>query len=104
MFEPEDGVFEIGGAEFDPDALLWVHGVDYVGGWRDAKDAAAELDEALCSAGVESEGAKAVAQTRSDGTGVVRLVWPAELARAVAELIRQARTCPRQARQLKRHR
>ncbi|WP_414168963.1 hypothetical protein ACMATS_23615 [Streptoverticillium reticulum] len=88
MFGPEDGAFGIG-SEFDPDAVLWVRGVDYVGGWRDAKDATAELSAALVRAGVDIDGASVVAQTRADGSGVARLVWPAELVRAVAELVRR---------------
>ncbi|MEU1824807.1 hypothetical protein ABZ502_20555 [Streptomyces abikoensis] len=82
--------FEVTGCEFDPDAVLWVRGVDYVGGWRDAKDAAEELTGALASAGLETAGLVSSAQTRADGSGVVRLLWPAETVRAVAELVRSA--------------
>ncbi|MCC2275755.1 hypothetical protein LKL35_10035 [Streptomyces sp. ET3-23] len=90
MFGPEDGAFEVEGSEFDPDAGVWVRGVDYVGGWRDAKDAAAELSEALGGAGVDVQDATVVAQTRADGLGVVRLVWSAATVRAVARLVRDA--------------
>lgn len=90
MFGPEDGAFEIEGAEFDPDAVLWVRGVDYVSGWRDAKDAAAELSAALGDAGVDVQDATVVAQTRADGSGVVRLVWSAATVRAVTRLMRDA--------------
>ncbi|OMI32984.1 hypothetical protein SPAR_43753, partial [Streptomyces sparsogenes DSM 40356] len=40
-----DGEFT--GDESDLDAVLWVHGVDYLSGWRDAKEAAAELGDVL---------------------------------------------------------
>ncbi|MHA7962448.1 hypothetical protein ACX9I7_32480 [Streptomyces sp. L500] len=82
--------FEVTGCEFDPDAVLWVRGVDYVGGWRDARDAAEELKGALAAAGLEMAGLVGSAQTRADGSGVVRLLWPAETVRAVAELVRSA--------------
>lgn len=90
MHGPEDGSFEVTGAEFDPDAVMWVRGVDYVGGWREAGDAAAELSAALSAAGVDTEGATAIAQARADGSGVVRLVWSAATVRAVARLVREA--------------
>ncbi|MER5782896.1 hypothetical protein ABT104_14415 [Streptomyces mobaraensis] len=83
----DDGAFEGIGAEFDPDAVVWVRGVDYVAGWREAREAAAELEAALAAVGVEVQGASA-AQTRGDGSGVVRLVWSAATVRAVARLIR----------------
>ncbi|EME98785.1 hypothetical protein J7W19_16465 [Streptomyces mobaraensis NBRC 13819 = DSM 40847] len=82
----DDGAFEGIGAEFDPDAVVWVRGVDYVAGWREAREAAAELETALTAVGVEVEGT-AAAQTRGDGSGVVRVVWSPETVRAVARLI-----------------
>ncbi|QSY52578.1 MULTISPECIES: hypothetical protein [Streptomyces] len=88
MFGPGDEAFETAGTEFDPDAVIWVPGVDYVRGWREARDAAAELADVLGSAGVDLEGTTATAQTRADGSGVVRLVWPVETVHAVANLVR----------------
>ncbi|MEV4924610.1 hypothetical protein [Streptomyces roseoverticillatus] len=73
---------------FDPDDVLWVRGVDYVAGWREATDAAAELTQALTAVGVPLDGAKATARSAADGSGVVRLVWSVETVRAVAELVR----------------
>ncbi|GGX97760.1 hypothetical protein [Streptomyces hiroshimensis] len=74
--------------EFDPDDVLWVRGVDYVAGWREATDAAADLAAALTAAGVPLEGTKATARTAPDGSGVVRLMWSVETVRAVVELVR----------------
>lgn len=83
MHGPEDEAF-------DPDAVVWSRGVDYLGGWREARDAAAELSDVLAAVGVDAEGASATAQTRADGSGVVRLVWSAATVRAVARLVREA--------------
>ncbi|MFI9238502.1 hypothetical protein [Streptomyces sp. NPDC053079] len=90
MRGPGNDEFDVSDSQFDPDAVLWVRGVDYVGGWRDALGAADELSAALADAGVRTEGATSVAQTGPDGSGVVRLVWPAEVVRAVAALVRYA--------------
>ncbi|MEU5187212.1 hypothetical protein AB0G83_08675 [Streptomyces klenkii] len=75
--------------EFDPDDVTWVRGVDYVAGWREATDAAADLVSALTVAGVPLDGARATARSAADGSGVVRLLWSAETVRAVAELVRR---------------
>lgn len=85
----EDGAFELSGVEFDPDALLWVRGVDYVAGWRDARGAIVELETALAAVGIETEG-PGTAQTRGDGSGVVRLLWSPATVRTVAQLLRKA--------------
>lgn len=37
MHDPEGAGFE--DEAFDPDAVVWVRGVDYVAGWRDATEA-----------------------------------------------------------------
>ncbi|MFC5718989.1 hypothetical protein ACFP1Z_02180 [Streptomyces gamaensis] len=84
-----DGVWSDAG-ESDPDAVVWVRGVDYAAGWRAAKDAAAELEKALTAAGVDAAGASMSAATRADGSGVVRLVWPVETVRTVARLLEDA--------------
>ncbi|MDT0452506.1 hypothetical protein [Streptomyces hesseae] len=90
MSAPGEEAFEATGCEFDPDAVLWVRGVDYVGGWRDARDAAAELNGVLVTAGPDTADLVSSAQTRADGSGVVRLLWPTETVRAVADLVRSA--------------
>ncbi|MBQ1091066.1 hypothetical protein [Streptomyces sp. B93] len=70
-----DGIEEVGFG-------VWVSGVDYVAGWRDARDTADRLNRALLSAGFELSAVRAVASTNDDGRGVVRLVgWPGALER-----------------------
>ncbi|UWE10824.1 hypothetical protein [Actinacidiphila bryophytorum] len=69
---------------------LWIPGVDYVGGWRDAAAAGAELVAALSAAWPEAGPLTAVAQSAPDSTGVVRLYLPAATAQALAELLRAA--------------
>ncbi|WP_329150779.1 hypothetical protein OG275_13825 [Streptomyces niveus] len=78
------------GEEFDPEAVLWVRGVDYVTGWRDAGQAAAELVDALTAVGVDTAGARLRAGAAADGSGVVRLELSAATAREVAMLARVA--------------
>ncbi|MFH8788524.1 hypothetical protein [Streptomyces roseoverticillatus] len=75
--------------EFDPDDVTWVRGVNYVAGWREATNAASDLVAALTAAGVPLDGARATARSAADGSGVVRLMWPVETVRAVAELVRR---------------
>ncbi|MCH5676007.1 hypothetical protein [Streptomyces gilvus] len=59
------------------DAGLWVSGVDYIAGWREAREAADRLNRALLGVGFELSAVRAVASTDGDGRGVVRLVgWP----------------------------
>ncbi|MER6613589.1 hypothetical protein [Streptomyces xantholiticus] len=52
MYDPEDAGFE--SEPFDPDDVVWVRGVDYVAGWRDATDAGGQLAEALTNAGFDN--------------------------------------------------
>jgi alpha-beta hydrolase superfamily lysophospholipase len=54
MHDPEDAGFE--SESFDPDEVVWVRGVDYVAGWRDATDAGGELADALAAAGFDTTG------------------------------------------------
>ncbi|WP_406211002.1 hypothetical protein [Streptomyces decoyicus] len=70
-----DGIGDDGfdGEGLDPDAVLWVRGVDYLAGWRDATRAATELGDALAAAGVDTTGTKLRAAVAADGSGVVRL-------------------------------
>ncbi len=59
------------------DCGLWVPDVDYVAGWRVAREAADRLNRALLGAGFELSDVRAVASTNEDGRGVVRLAgWP----------------------------
>ncbi|MFI9646137.1 hypothetical protein ACIHAA_07555 [Streptomyces sp. NPDC052040] len=64
------------------DAGLWVPGVDYIAGWREARETADRLNRALLGLGCELSTVRAVASTNEDGRGVVRLVgWPDALDR-----------------------
>lgn len=59
------------------DSGLWVSGVDYIAGWREAREVADRLNRALFSAGFELSAVRAVASTNEEGRGVVRLTgWP----------------------------
>ncbi|MET7480682.1 hypothetical protein ABZT17_41015 [Streptomyces sp. NPDC005648] len=70
------------GAEWFGDGLdvtgadlgLWVSGVDYIGGWREAREAADRLNLAFLGAEFEPFELRAVASTDEDGLGVVRLL------------------------------
>ncbi|MGW1071481.1 hypothetical protein [Streptomyces sp. NPDC002537] len=89
-FGPGDEAFEIGNVEFgveefDPDAALWARGVEYVAGWAEARDVAAELGQALAGAGVDVSAVRLRAGSAADGSGVVQVELPASAARAVAE-------------------
>jgi len=64
------------------DSGLWVPGVDYLAGWRDAREAADRLNRAFLCVGVELSEARAVASTNEEGRGVVRVTgWPSALDR-----------------------
>ncbi|MGP3949854.1 hypothetical protein [Streptomyces sp. 7N604] len=90
MDDPREPGF--GSEELDPDAVLWVRGVDYVAGWREAKDAAAELADALTVAGIEATGVQARADASASGAGVVHLRLSAATVRDVAALVRDFAT------------
>ncbi|MEV6755409.1 hypothetical protein [Streptomyces sp. NPDC051214] len=59
----------VAGADFG----LWVPGVDYVAGWRDAREAADRLNRAFLGAGLELSQVRAVASTDEGGHGLVRM-------------------------------
>ncbi|HET6356575.1 MAG TPA: hypothetical protein VFG16_20570 [Streptomyces sp.] len=86
MHDPEDAGFE--DEAFDPDDVVWVRGVDYVAGWRDATDAGGELADALAAAGFDTTGPEWRARASGDGSGAVRLMLSAAAARDVAALVR----------------
>ncbi|GES32979.1 hypothetical protein AB0G60_32745 [Streptomyces angustmyceticus] len=85
-----DGIGNDGfdGEDLDPDAVLWVRGVDYLAGWRDATQAVAQLGDALTTAGVDTTESKLRAIAASDGSGGVRLELSAAVARDVAMRVR----------------
>ncbi|MGC0311960.1 hypothetical protein QBC98_000405 [Kitasatospora acidiphila] len=62
------------GQELDPEAWLWLAGVDYVSGWRVARNAAADVNALLAQCGVEPAQLRAVAATDAQGHGFVKLV------------------------------
>lgn len=73
------------GAEWPGDGLdtagvnfgLWVSGVDYIAGWREARDAADRLNPAFLGMDFELSELRAVASTNDEGRGVIRLAgWP----------------------------
>lgn len=70
------------------DDVLWVRGVPYLDGWRDAADAVRELSDALEAAGVSEGDLRLRADAAPDGTGVVRLTCSAAVARDLALLAR----------------
>ncbi|MEU8872753.1 hypothetical protein AB0D24_16585 [Streptomyces javensis] len=76
------------GEAADLEAGIWVRGEDYLSGWRDAREAATELGEALRLVGVETAGVRLRAASGADGSGVVRLELSAASAREVAMLAR----------------
>jgi hypothetical protein len=79
------------GGEFeDLGAALWAPGVDYIAGWRDAVEAAAELASALTDVCPDGEAVTAVARSAPEGSGNVQLRVPPATARALADLIRAA--------------
>jgi hypothetical protein len=78
------------GWELGVDEALWVPGVDYTGGWRDATNVCDELVAALMDALPEIEGITAVAQSGPDCSGVVQLRMPPTAVRLLAEALRAA--------------
>ncbi|MFJ9477879.1 hypothetical protein ACIRRI_23130 [Streptomyces mirabilis] len=59
------------------DCGLWVSGVDYMSGWRGAREAADQLNRVFLGAGFELSQVRAVASTDEHGLGVVRVAgWP----------------------------
>ncbi|MGW3663535.1 hypothetical protein [Streptomyces sp. NPDC005141] len=62
------------GLDFEGAACgMWVPGVDYIAGWREARGAADRLNRALLGAGFELSQVRAVASTNESGRGVVRV-------------------------------
>ncbi|WP_234545270.1 hypothetical protein [Streptomyces shenzhenensis] len=77
-----DGL-DVPGADFG----FWASGVDYIAGWREARESADRLNRALLSVGFELSVVRAVASTNEDGQGVVRLAaWPGAVDRLAALL------------------
>ncbi|WP_406381512.1 hypothetical protein [Streptomyces sp. NBC_01618] len=83
-----DGAFDF--HELDPDAALWVRGVDYLAGWRDATQAAAELGNALTAVGIDTTGSKLRATANTDGSALVKIELSAAIVREIATITRRA--------------
>ncbi|WOX26685.1 hypothetical protein R2D22_18655 [Streptomyces sp. HUAS YS2] len=66
---------------------LWVSGVDYVAGWRDAREAADRLNRALLGVGLELSEVRAVASTDENGRGVVRVAGRTNAVGLIAGLL-----------------
>ncbi|MFJ3758583.1 hypothetical protein [Streptomyces sp. NPDC090080] len=61
---------------------FWAPGVDYIAGWREARESADRLNRALLGLRFELSAVRAVASTNEDGQGVVRLAgWPSAVER-----------------------
>ncbi|MFB7114535.1 hypothetical protein [Streptomyces sp. NPDC056291] len=71
------------------DRGLWVPGVDYVAGWREAREVADRLNRALLGAGFELSTVRAVASTGEDGRGLVRLAGWLDTVDRLAGLLEQ---------------
>jgi hypothetical protein len=80
--------------DFNPDTMLWSPGVDYVDGWRDATDAAAELSESLEAVGIDRTAITMRADASPDGAGVLRMSLSSATARRLAALAREAAAHP----------
>jgi len=78
-----DGLDDVAGT----DAGLWAPGVDYIAGWREARESADRLNRALLGTGFELSAVRAVASVDESGRGVVRLTgWPDAINRLAALL------------------
>ncbi|MFI9081860.1 hypothetical protein ACIGW8_36370 [Streptomyces sioyaensis] len=75
-----------------PDAWVWSVEVDYLSGWRLAREAADRLNGALRAAGLDSSAVRAVPNVDADGRGVVRLAAALPGAEQLADLLTQRST------------
>ncbi|MGW2627853.1 hypothetical protein ACWC2K_00735 [Streptomyces chattanoogensis] len=73
--------------DVDPDAWVWSADVDYVSGWRMARESADRLNSALRAAGLDLSTVQAVANTDAGGRGVVRLKATLRAADQLADLL-----------------
>ncbi|WP_405923484.1 hypothetical protein [Streptomyces sp. NBC_00035] len=72
------------------DCGLWVSGVNYIAGWRDAREAADRLNRALLGVGFELSQVRAVASTDESGRGVVRVAGRLDAVDRLAVLLEAA--------------
>ncbi|MGJ5896998.1 hypothetical protein DF268_15325 [Streptomyces sp. V2] len=71
----------------DADVSLWVPGVDYIAGWRAARESTDRLNRALLGVGFELSAVRAVASTDDGGRGVVRLAGRLDAVARLAGLL-----------------
>ncbi|MET9411361.1 hypothetical protein ABZX90_37300 [Streptomyces sp. NPDC002935] len=71
----------------DVEAVLWVRGVDYMAGWRDARESTDQLNRAMLGVGLERSEVRAVASTDEEGRGVVRLAGMPDAVGRLAQLL-----------------
>ncbi|MEV7000593.1 hypothetical protein AB0N62_23305 [Streptomyces sp. NPDC093982] len=71
----------------DVDSGLWVSRVDYIAGWREARDVADRLNRALRSVDFELSAVRAVASTNGEGRGVVRLTGCPDVVDRLARIL-----------------
>ncbi|RFC77426.1 hypothetical protein [Streptomyces sp. AcE210] len=69
---------------------LWVSGVEYVAGRRDARESADRLNRALLGAGFELSEVRAVASTDVSGRGFVRVAARLDAVDRLAALLETA--------------
>ncbi|MFC8126443.1 hypothetical protein [Streptomyces sp. NPDC057302] len=69
---------------------LWVPGVDYLAGWREAREAADRLNRAFLGAGLELSQVRAVASTNEDGRGLVRMAGSPDAVERLASFLEMA--------------
>ncbi|WP_432156544.1 hypothetical protein [Streptomyces sp. bgisy153] len=82
---PGEGL-DVAGADFG----LWVRGVDYMPGWRAAREAADQLNFVILGAEFEPSELRAVPATTDDGQGLVRLIGSPAAAVRLAGLLERA--------------
>ncbi|MGW3646661.1 hypothetical protein [Streptomyces sp. NPDC000878] len=81
-----DGLDDVAGT----DAGLWLPGVDYIAGWREARESADRLNRALLGTGFELSAVRAVASVDESGCGVVRLAGWSDAVNRLAALLESA--------------
>ncbi|MFJ2579742.1 hypothetical protein [Kitasatospora aureofaciens] len=86
-----DGDFVGDLGDLDPDAWLWLPGVDYEAGWLSARAEAVALNAILAELGLQRCELRAMADTDALGRGVVRLVGVPGGWRRLELLLRLAR-------------
>ncbi|MFD4398749.1 hypothetical protein [Kitasatospora sp. NPDC058478] len=86
MHGDDDFRAELAG-DLDPDAWVWLPGVDYAAGWRAARRTADEVNALLAACGVKRSNLRAIADTDAEGGAVVRLEGVAEGWLSLKELL-----------------